>query len=238
MAGQSVLIVEDDENTLAAIRYVLEREGYTVSAAITGPQAVELARSTQPDIVLLDIMLPEMDGFQVCRMIRQESDVPIVVLSARADEFDRVLALEIGADDYVAKPFSLRELVARLRARLRRGTHRQSQTHAPEPDRDSHDEVFHASDLEIDLRSHTAKLRGFDLELKPREFELLKLLVRNTGRVCTRDYILEDVWGSSYSGSDHTIAVHIRWLREKIEQDPNRPIRIKTVRGTGYRFEG
>jgi len=231
MPSERVLVVEDEENLLAALRYNLDKEGYQVLTAVDGEQGLEAAREEKPDLILLDIMLPKLDGFEVCRILRRETNIPIVMLTAKGEEVDRVVGLELGADDYVTKPFSMRELLARVRAMLRR-SRIASETHSARGER------FQAGDLEIDLVSHTARLGGSPLELKPREFDLLGLLVANTGRALTRDQILERLWGHDYVGDTRTVDVHIRWLREKIEADPGSPKRIITIRGVGYRFEG
>jgi DNA-binding response OmpR family regulator len=229
---QKVLIVEDDESIVEALRYTFEKEGYLVYAALDGEDALNKVSYASPHLVILDIMLPKLDGIEVCRILRRESEVPIIMLSAKTDEADRIVGLEMGADDYMTKPFSMRELVARVRARLRRSM----TTRQPELPSIQH-ETFVSQDIEIDLRSYTAKRNGAPLELKPKEFELLVMLIKNRGRVCTRDFILDEIWGNNFRGSEHTLAVHIRWLREKIEADPGNPVRIITIRGVGYRFE-
>ena len=232
MTTQSVLIVEDEENLLEALRYNLERDGYQVRTAIDGEQGLESARESQPDLIILDVMLPVLDGFEVCRILRRETDVPILMLTAKGEEIDRVVGLELGADDYVVKPFSMRELGARVRAMLRRSR--------LGPDRLSGDnaETLKSDDLEIDLVSHTARIGKRALVLKPREFDLLALLVANKKRAFTRDQVLDRLWGRDYYGDSRTVDVHVRWLRGKIEADPSNPKRIVTVRGVGYRFEG
>ncbi|MBI4338138.1 MAG: response regulator transcription factor [Chloroflexi bacterium] len=231
MPGQRVLIVEDEENLLQALKYNFQREGYQVLTAADGEQGLASARETSPDLVILDVMLPKLDGFEVCRILRRETNVPILVLTAKGEEVDRVVGLELGADDYVTKPFSMRELLARARAMLRRS--RMASEASPSP----RGELLKAGDIEIDLTSHTARLGRTSLELKPREFDLLALLVANKGRAFTRDQVLERLWGHDYVGDARTVDVHIRWLREKVEADPGRPKRIITIRGVGYRFE-
>ena len=226
--GKSVLVVEDEENLLAAIRYNLEREGYRTLTATDGEQGLRKAAQEDPDLLVLDVMLPVLDGFEVCRLIRRDSDVPILFLTARDQEMDRVVGLELGADDYVVKPFSMRELLARVRAMLRRPRAGSGQS---KPDR------IVSGDLELDLSSHTLKRGGEPVELKPRAFELLALLMSHRGRVFTRDQVLERLWGIDYIGDTRTVDVHIRWIREKIEQDSGKPKRIVTVRGVGYRFD-
>ena len=230
MPERKVLVVEDEENLLEALKYNLEKEGYFVLTAIDGEKGLALARETSPDLMILDIMLPKLDGFEVCRILRRETNIPILMLTAKGEEVDRVVGLELGADDYVTKPFSMRELLARVRAMLRR-SRMTSETAS------SSDELLKAGDIEVDLASHMARLGGAPLELKPREFELLALLVANKGRAFTREQILERLWGHDYIGDTRTVDVHIRWLREKIEADPGSPKKIITIRGVGYRFE-
>ena len=231
MPEWKVLVVEDEENLLEALKYNLEKESYFVLTAIDGEKGLELARETSPDLIILDIMLPKLDGFEVCRILRREANIPILMLTAKGEEIDRVVGLELGADDYVTKPFSMRELLARVRAMLRRSRM------ASETTSSSNGELLKAGDIEVDLASHMARLGGAPLELKPREFELLALLVANKGRAFTREQILERLWGHDYIGDTRTVDVHIRWLREKIEADPGRPKRIITIRGVGYRFQ-
>ncbi|MBI4299664.1 MAG: response regulator transcription factor [Chloroflexi bacterium] len=228
LADKTILLVEDDENLAEALRYNLEREGHRVETAVDGERGLETARHSHADLVILDVMLPKLDGFEVCRILRRESDVPILMLTAKGEEIDRVVGLELGADDYVIKPFSMRELMARVRAMLRRPRLARAETAR----------VLRSGDLEVDLTSHTARCGVEALELKPREFELLALLIANKGRAFTRDQILERLWGHDYVGDARTVDVHVRWLREKIEPTPGRPSRIVTVRSVGYRFEG
>lgn len=229
----TVLVVEDEENLLEALRYNLEREGYAVNTAIDGEQALLSARDSAPDLVILDVMLPQLDGFEICRILRRRSDVPILMLTARGEEIDRVVGLELGADDYVTKPFSIRELMARVRNLLRRSHRAPSATDDASPA-----DILRSGDLEIDSVSHIVRLNGELLELKPREFDLLALLAKNKARAFTRDQILERLWGHDYYGDSRTVDVHIRWLREKIEPQPSKPVRIVTIRGVGYRFDG
>ena len=229
----SILIVEDEENLAEALRYNMEREGYAVSVADDGVKAVRSVREVVPDLIVLDVMLPVLDGFEVCRILRKETAVPILMLTAKDDVIDRVLGLELGADDYLPKPFSMRELTARIRAILRR-----TQTARGLAETGRQDEVHTSEDLRIDLGSHTVTLAGNNVQMRPREFDLLALLVANKGRVQTRNQILDKLWGTGYVGDTRTVDVHVRWLREKIEEDPGRPVRIVTVRGVGYRFEG
>lgn len=222
-----ILLVEDDPTLAETLRYNLERESHTVLVTADGVQGLELARREQPDLVILDIMLPRLDGFSVCRILRQESNVPIIMLTAREDEVDRIAGLELGADDYVTKPFSLGELLARVRAILRR-----TDRHLV-----GNREVLEAGGLRVDTASRRAWRNGAELTLSQREFDLLVCLMRNQNIALTRDVLLERVWGYDFLGDSRTVDVHIRWLREKIEPDPARPTYIQTVRGVGYRFE-
>ena len=234
MADATVLLVEDEENLLHAVRYNLEREGFRVLTASDGEQALELARQARPDVVVLDVMLPGLDGLAVCRVLRSESGVPIIMVTARGEEVDRVMGLEIGADDYVVKPFSMRELVARVRVQVRRAKRGAEPVAAD----GGAPEVLRSGDLEVDVTAHSARLGGQPLDLRPREFDLLALLVANPGRAFTRDQILERLWGEDFIGDARTVDVHIRWLRAKVEAAPAEPTRIVTIRGLGYRFEG
>ena len=234
MSQKSVLVVEDEENLLAALRYHLEREGYRVHTAADGGDGLELARKLNPALVLLDIMLPTLDGFEVCRILRRESEVPILMLTAKGEEVDRVVGLELGADDYITKPFSLRELSARVRNTLRRTQYLED---SPAP-AETEPETYRVGNLEIDLNRHEARLAGNPLELKPKEFGLLVLLAANKGRAFTRDQILEKVWGYDYIGQTRTVDVYISWLREKLQADPTTARSIVTIRGVGYRLDG
>jgi len=226
-----VLVVDDEENLVASLEYTLAREGYQVCTAGDGPSALETARQQHPDLIILDVMLPGLSGFEVCRILRREMVVPILMLTARDDEVDRVVGLELGADDYVTKPFSMRELMARVRAMLRRlerlGENAGWQVSA-----------LAAGDLRVDLASHEAFLGERPLQLSPKEYDLLVFLIRHPRRVFTRGQLLDQVWGKDYYGDIRTVDVHVRWLREKIEEDPSHPRRVETVRGTGYRFRG
>ena len=226
--NSKILIVEDDPNILEALKYNLGKEGYAMLTAVDGVQALELARVNKPDLVILDILLPQMSGFEVCRILRKEMTVPIIMLTARDDEIDKVTGLDLGADDYMTKPFSMRELMARVRAMLRRV---EIQTVIPETPR-------RFGDLEIDILHHVINRAGNTLNLSPKEFDLLVFLTSNKGLVFSRDQLLEKVWGYDYSGDTRTVDVHIRWLREKIEDNSEEPKRLITVRGVGYKFEG
>jgi DNA-binding response OmpR family regulator len=231
---KKILVVEDDVPIREALTYNLGREGYEVHAVGDGVAALKAARSAPPDLVVLDLMLPELDGFDVTRSLRKQSNVPILMLTARADEIDRVLGLELGADDYLTKPFSMRELLARVKAMLRRAKIGETEAAVPKAE----NQLLVSGNLEIDLTRHEAHLDGKVLELKPKEFDLLLFLMQNRGQAFSRDQLLERVWGWEFSGGSRTVDVHVRWLRSKVEKDPEQPVRIITVRGLGYRFEG
>ncbi len=223
-----VLVVEDEESIAEAIRYALEVEGFEVLVAGTGSEGVRLAESRRPSLVLLDVMLPESSGLDVCRRIRQSSDVPIVMLTARDSEADKVAGLELGADDYVVKPFSMRELIARVRAHVRRSERSGQFEEAAE--------VLRSGPIEVDIAAHEVRWAGTPVELRPKEFELLESLIRRKGRLSTREVLIDEVWGPSYFGDTKTLDVHIKRLRTKLEDDPRAPRRIVTVRGLGYKF--
>jgi DNA-binding response OmpR family regulator len=233
---EKVLVVEDEPTLLDTLEYNLTRQGYEVCTAEDGPAAVETARREEPDVIVLDVMLPGIDGFEVCRIIRREMNVPILMLTARDDEVDKVVGLEVGADDYLTKPFSMRELMARVKALLRRVRLIREEMEAENGTPTTEELAF--GDLIIDISRREVQRDEELLHLKPKEYELLIFLARNRGIVLSRDRILERVWGWDYSGGSRTVDVHIRWLREKIEQDPSDPVRIITVRGVGYLFEG
>jgi DNA-binding response OmpR family regulator len=232
---EKVLIVEDEISLLETLEYNLVRHGYQVETAADGKTAVETARLVRPELIVLDIMLPVMDGFEVCRVLRQEMNVPILMLTARDDEIDRVIGLEMGADDYMTKPFSMREFLARVKALLRRVRLIREEI---DSETTSTKEILHFGNLTLDLNRREVLLDKTPLMMKPQEFELLLYLAHHRGQVLSRDQLLERVWGWEFSGGSRTVDVHIRWLREKIERDPAEPTRIVTVRGTGYRFEG
>jgi two-component system OmpR family response regulator len=229
--ADKVLVVEDDANLLETLKYNLRKEGYDVATASDGEQAIEVARREKPDLIVLDIMLPKLNGFEVCRILRKEMTVPILMLTAKADETDKIVGLEIGADDYMTKPFSIREFLARVRAMLRRTKMAVAPTEGEVAS-------LKIGDLDVDIARHKASLAGAVLELAPKEFDLLAFLARNKGLVFSRDQLLEKVWGYDYAGDSRTVDVHIRWLRQKIEADPARPEFLITVRGTGYKLEG
>lgn len=231
-----VLVVEDDLVFRETLTYSLQKAGYRVLVTLDGAAAIEMARRERPDLILLDVMLPGIDGFEVCRIVRRESNIPIVMLTARTDEVDRVVGLEVGADDYVTKPFSMRELLARIKAHLRRA--RLSRAALPPAVPPAAQPLLQFDDLVIDRNRCEVQLRGQALTLKPKEYELLVALTEHPGRVLSRDQLMQIVWGWGYSVDSRTVDVHIRWLRCKIERDPDTPARIVTVRGIGYRFEG
>ena len=223
-----ILLVEDETTVRETLALNLRAENYDVLTASDGAEGLRLAREAAPDLILLDLMLPELDGLSVCRLLRRDSDVPIIMLTARGTEMDRITGLETGADDYVVKPFSLGEVLARVRANLRRAR----ADSRPAATR------LTAGDLGLDLLARRVYRDQSELKLTHREFDLLAELMRNQGAVLSRDLLLNRVWGYDYVGDSHTVDVHIRWLREKIEADPSAPQRITTVRGVGYRFEG
>jgi two-component system OmpR family response regulator len=230
MANSKILVVEDDTNLLETLKYNFRKEGYDVVTATDGELAVDSARREKPDIIILDIMLPKLNGFEVCRILRREMTVPILMLTAKADETDKIVGLEIGGDDYMTKPFSMRELMARVRAMLRRV--KMSEISSSEP------ETISIVGLEIDIARHRASLLGKELELSPKEFDLLVFLSRNKGLVFNREQLLEKVWGYDFAGDSRTVDVHMRWLRQKIESDAAHPRYLLTIRGTGYKLEG
>jgi len=238
---ERVLVVDDEPMIRDTVAFNLRREGLQVDLASSGPEAIERARALQPNLIVLDIMLPGMDGFEVCRRIREHSTVPILLLSARGEEIDRVVGLEIGADDYLTKPFAMRELVARVRAMLRRARmvplgQEPAAAGVVEPSPASTDGLVVAGDLVIDIPRREATIGGRALALKPKEFELLLYFARHPGVVMTRDALLREVWGYDFPIDTRTVDVHIRWLRQKIEGDPALPTRLVTVRGHGYRL--
>lgn len=225
----TILLVEDEAVLAETLRYNLEREGYTVLRASDGVQGLELARQERPDLVILDVMLPRLDGFSVCRILRTESQTPIMMLTARQDEVDRIAGLELGADDYVIKPFSLGEFLARVRAIMRRG---QRPTQALQR------EILQSGPLKVDTGSRRMWRDNHEVTLSAKEFDLLTCLMRHRGMALSRDLLLERVWGYEFIGDSRTVDVHVRWLREKIERDPSQPQFVTTVRGIGYRFQG
>lgn len=242
--ARKILVVDDEAVLIETIVYNLEQSGYQVVTAMDGVSALDVARRECPDLILLDIMIPGMDGLEVCRQLRREdrtATIPIIILTAKGDEIDKVVGLEVGADDYVTKPFGRRELLARIRALLRRvdypgqvdghGVSQGESDLVPSPR-----SPLVAGPLRIDLAGRRVNCRGTDLELQPKQFDLLTYLVRNRGTVLTRDQLLHNVWGYDYAGDTRTVDVHVRWLREKLEEDPATPKLIQTVRGVGYVF--
>jgi DNA-binding response OmpR family regulator len=235
--ADKVLVVEDEIPLQETLLYNLEKQGYEIERASDGKTAIEKARSFHPDLIILDVMLPVMDGFEVCRVLRQEMNTPIIMLTARTDEIDRVVGLEVGADDYLSKPFSMRELIARVKALLRRVrlmTETMNQVH----NEDKKKNEIISENLRIDQNRHEVFLDDHILDLAPKEYDLLLYFINHKRYILTREQILEKVWGWEYSGDSRTVDVHVSWLREKIEKDPETPLRIITVRGSGYRFEG
>jgi two-component system OmpR family response regulator len=235
MSSNKVLVVEDDQTLLEVLKYNLIKEGYSTLTATDGVQALDAARSQRPDLVVLDVMLPKLDGFEVCRILRKEMTVPILMLTAKVGETDKVVGLELGADDYMTKPFSMREFLARIKAMLRRTEMLKSEAAVAS---ESAPSVIKAGDLEIDLVKHKVSRAGATIDLSPKEFDLLAFLVRNREQVFSRDQLLEKIWGYDYAGDTRTVDVHIRWLRQKIETDPAHPEYILTVRGVGYKLVG
>jgi DNA-binding response OmpR family regulator len=232
---EKILVVEDDPTLLETLIYNLKREGHEVEGVSDGRVALKVAREHPPDLIVLDLMLPGMDGLEITRILRQDTIIPILMLTARDSEIDRVLGLEIGADDYLTKPFSMRELMARIKALLRR-VRIDEEKAASEPGRVV--EKLEFDNLIINLTRLEVTLDDKVLALKPKEYELLLYLARHRGQVMSRDNILERVWGWDFGGGSRTVDVHVRWLREKIEEEPSNPERIVTIRGVGYRFEG
>ena len=226
-AAKTVLVVEDDPTLAATLSYNLRKQGFRVVAAADGAAALAAAREERPDLVVLDLMLPKVDGLEVCRRLRSESDVPVLMLTAKVEEMDKVVGLEVGADDYVTKPFSMRELMARIRALLRR---------AASTPRHAGDAPITVGTIEIDLRGHVVRRRGEEVALKPKEFDLLAFLAQHPGQVFTREQLLQRVWGYDFFGGSRTVDVHMRWLREKLEERPSEPRHLITVRGVGYKL--
>jgi DNA-binding response OmpR family regulator len=231
--GSRILLIEDEPAISASIAYNLRREGHSVTTASDGALGLDLARRDVPDLVILDVMLPRMDGFEVCRNIRQSSaaelrQVPIIVVTARTDEGDRVVGLDLGADDYVVKPFSMRELTARTKALLRRSSPAGKKKGIAEP--------LASGGIVLDVENRRATRNGRSISLKPREFDLLACLMQAPGRVFSREDLLDRAWGTDFVGDLRTVDVHVRWLREKLEDDPAKPKFIETIRGVGYRI--
>ncbi len=227
MSEEKVLIVDDEEHITELIKFNLENNGYKTICADNGLDALKLAKEENPDLILLDVMLPGMDGYDVCKEVRKDNSIcstPIMMITAKGEEFDKVLGLELGADDYITKPFSIRELLARVKAILRRTTIK------------SVDKSYNFGKININFEKHEILKEGLKIELTLKEFEVLELLIKNKGRVMTRDFLLDKVWGYEYIGETRTVDVHIRHLRQKIEEDDKSPKYIETIRGIGYRF--
>jgi two-component system, OmpR family, response regulator RegX3 len=230
-ATTSILLVEDEDSFVDALTVGLKREGFDVSIARDGAEALAVFDDVEPDLVLLDVMLPKVSGIDVCRALRSRSNVPIIMVTAKGSEIDTVVGLEVGADDYVTKPYRLRELVARMRAVLRRRSSDGGAADLPS------DDVITVGDVTIDHQRHEVTVRGEEVRLPLKEFELLSLLLENAGRVLTRDTLIDRVWGADYVGDTKTLDVHVKRLRGKIEDDPASPVRIVTIRGLGYKYE-
>jgi two-component system response regulator RegX3 len=232
MPTTSVLVVEDEDSFIDALTVGLEREGFTVQVARDGAEALDVFDDVQPDVVLLDVMLPKVSGIDVCRELRARSNVPIIMVTAKGTEIDTVVGLEVGADDYVTKPYRLRVLVARMRAVLRRRP-----TDDPMRSALDGDDIVQVDDVLVDHQRHEVVIRGEQVQLPLKEFELLALLLENAGRVLTRDQLIDRVWGADYVGDTKTLDVHVKRLRSKVEEDPSNPTRIVTIRGLGYKYE-
>lgn len=227
---QKILVVDDEQPILESLSYNLKKEGYQVYTARDGDTALKLARTILPDLIILDLMLPGLSGIEVCKILqKEERNIPVIMLTAKDREIDKVIGLEIGADDYVTKPFSLPELIARVKAVIRRTKLAK--------DKKYESEIVKIDTLVIDFSRYKVWVKNKEVYLSPKEFELLKVLVRNSGRVLTRDMLLDYVWGDNFKRDDKTLDVHIRWLREKIEKDPSSPDLILTIRGVGYKFK-
>ncbi len=225
---KTILVVDDEPTLVATLKYNLERESFRVLEAADGEAALEAARTGRPDLIVLDLMLPGLSGLEVCRILRKETRVPIIMLTAKGAEVDKIVGLETGADDYVTKPFGMPELMARVRALLRRA----------EPGEDDAPDVMESGDLRVDLARREVRRGGSPLRLKPKELDLLGFFMRRRGRAFSREELLNQVWGYEFADDTRTVDVHVRWLRQKIEPDPAQPSRLITVRGVGYRFEG
>lgn len=226
MSNELVLVVDDEKTLVKALSFNLEKEGFRVEKAYDGEEALQKVFDLKPDIVVLDLMLPEVDGFEVCRRIRKKLEVPIIMLTARTEDIDKVLGLELGADDYLTKPFNSRELVARIKAILRRSAFREEEAK----------KLLQIGKLQIDLLQHRVRLDDKDVNLTTKEFALLSFLAANAGNVYSREQLLEQIWGYDYYGDVRTVDVHIRHLREKVEEDPGKPDLILTIWGTGYKI--
>jgi DNA-binding response OmpR family regulator len=235
--AECILVVEDEPALRDTLSYNLKKDGFAVETVGDGRSALESARRLKPDLIVLDLMLPEIDGFEVCRILRKEMITPILMLTARDDEIDRVVGLEVGADDYLTKPFSMRELMARVKAQLRRSRLLREEIDKASVE-DKPQEKLNLGNLVINLTRREVTLDGEPLSLKPQEYELLLFFAEHKGQMLSREFILERVWGWDFIGDSRTVDVHVRWLRQKIEEESSKPTRIVTVRGGGYRFEG
>lgn len=223
---KKILLVDDEKTLVKTLTYNLEKDGYQVISAYDGEEALNKVESDNPDLIILDLMLPGVDGFEVCRRVRKNMDLPIIMLTAKGDDIDKILGLELGADDYLTKPFNPRELLARVKAILRRSESQGS----------SLKNILKIQDLQVDLYQHKVRVKGEEIDLTSKEFALLNLMASNPGRVYSREQLLEQIWGYNYYGDARTVDVHIRHLREKIESDPSNPRYVITVWGTGYKF--
>jgi DNA-binding response OmpR family regulator len=235
--SETILVVEDEPALRDTLSYNLKKDGFTVEAVGDGRAALDSARKLKPDLIVLDLMLPEIDGFEVCRILRKEMTTPILMLTARDDEIDRVVGLEVGADDYLTKPFSMRELLARVKAQLRRSRLLREELGKSAETQHRHEKLTF-DNLIINITRREVILNREPLALKPQEYELLLFFAEHKGQMLSREFILERVWGWDFIGDSRTVDVHVRWLRQKIEADASEPKRIVTVRGGGYRFEG
>ena len=237
--ADKILVVDDEISLQETLAYNLKKQGYEVQTTGDGAEALDLAREMKPDLIILDVMLPGLDGFEICRILRREMTTPVLMLTARDDEIDRVVGLEVGADDYLAKPFSMRELIARVKALLRRVRLVREEVSQSEAGKEKPKaEILEFDNLRIDMTRREITVDGDVVAFKPKEYELLTFFAQHQGQVLSREFILERVWGWDFIGDSRTVDVHVRWLREKIERDPANPRRIITVRGAGYRFEG
>ncbi|QCX32566.1 response regulator transcription factor [Caloramator sp. E03] len=228
MPGEKILIIDDESNIVELIKYNLEMNGYKILYAFDGNEGLKIAKDEKPDLILLDVMLPGIDGFEMCKLIKKDKEIeqiPIIMLTAKGEEFDKILGLELGADDYITKPFSVRELLARIKAILRRNKKEEST------------KVLKFDNLVIDFDKHEVLKSGNKVDLTLKEFELLKILILNKGKVLTRDFLLDKIWGYEYYGETRTVDVHVRHLRQKIEDDDKNPRYIETIRGIGYKFK-
>lgn len=235
--AEKILVVEDEPALRDTLSYNLKKDGFTVETVGDGRTALDSARKLKPDLIVLDLMLPEIDGFEVCRILRKEMTTPILMLTARDDEIDRVVGLEVGADDYLTKPFSMRELIARVKAQLRRSRLLREEFDKSYDGQKKHEKLTF-DNLTINLTRREVMLNGKPLALKPQEYDLLLFFAEHKGQMLSREFILERVWGWDFIGDSRTVDVHVRWLRQKIEEESSEPKRIVTVRGGGYRFEG